>query len=62
MINESYHLWYGVREDYPICCIDFFINSWLNGIIQDEWHRDEGFIQCPECILDNFKHLVKYNH
>ena len=54
------HFWYGINEEYPLCCIDFFVNSWFD-ISHDEWLRDEGYIKCPECILDNFKHLVKYN-
>ena len=55
--------WRGIRFGYPTCCIDFFINFWkpvrskhliLHLPECYDWKSGLGYIQCPECIVEEF--------
>lgn len=55
------HFWNGIKEGYPLCCIEFFTNSWLELGLFGMWDYGHEYIICPECIVKKYENLVKYN-
>jgi len=47
--------WHGVEDDYPLCCIFFFMNVWTDGVDDDvklNWTSNkDGYIPCTDCLV-----------
>jgi len=67
--NLEDDFWDGIKYDYPLCCVDFFINFWnyvrSNHIMFHgrpecyDWGYGVGYVQCPECRINSVKKFRK---
>lgn len=48
--------WHGVKDNYPLCCIFFFMNVWQIDFDKDiilNWTScKDGYIPCPNCLVE----------
>ena len=64
------NFWAGIESGYPLCCIIFFCDVWINmrrehrmfhgkPECSDYTFKDAGFIMCPECIIKALSNRIE---
>ena len=61
----SFHFWYGINSDFPLCCIFWFLylpfwyleETYIGGIpglISKEHNNGNSRKMCPQCLMVGF--------
>lgn len=59
----SYHFWYGLISRFPLCCVLFFCDVWLDLRKKKtmfsykkskDWKWGLGYVPCPVCAVNCF--------